>query len=147
MSQIQTHKFTQDVPLNHIADPRSTSIIEASFRPYRIGLKNQTFRSVLVFDLFNCITLGRDQATSNTVPHINLQPYNALELGVSRQHAILKREADHVFLIDNNSANGVLLNQQALRRETPYLVNNGDFIKLGLLNLQLIFLINPFLAQ
>jgi len=147
MNQIQTHRFAQDAPHPYIVDPRSSLFAAESSQPYRIGLKNQTFRSILVFDLFDCITIGREPGTSTSVPHIDLQPYNALELGVSRRHAILKREAEHVLLIDNNSANGVFLNHQAIRREIPYTVNDGDLIKLGLLSLQVIFLINPFLAQ
>ena len=147
MAQIQTRKFTQDVPFSHVAVPVSAPPVAKRVRPYRIGLKNQTFRSTLVFDLVECVTIGREAPTSDTIPHIDLQPYNALELGVSRRHALLKREDDCIYLIDNKSANGVLLNNEAIRRETPYPVTDGDIIKLGLMSLQLVFLVNPFLAS
>ena len=146
MAHIQTRKVIPDVSFSHVAVPSSTSFAEKSSQPYRIGLKNQPFKSTLVFDLVDSITIGRESSSSDTVPHIDLQPYNALELGVSRRHAVLKREADRIYLIDNKSVNGVFLNEEALRRETPYPISDGDIIKLGLLSLQVIFFVNPYLA-
>ena len=47
----------------------------------------------------------------------------------SRLHAEVRRESDHVLLVDNGSANGTYLNGQ--RVTTPVILEYGDVIRIG----------------
>src|SRR5204863_667101 len=50
--------------------------------------------------------------------------------GLSRLHAIVYREGDRVWIVDNNSTNGTLVNGEAVKPSgTP--LNNGDIVRIG----------------
>lgn len=112
-------------------------------RPWRIALVSLDQGVTLVFDLVDTLVLGRSDETDDTY-RIDLSPYRALELGVSRQHAILKLEKNRVYLMDNYSTNGVFLNSEMLRAGIEYPLRHGDRIRLGRMNLRIHFLTNPF---
>jgi pSer/pThr/pTyr-binding forkhead associated (FHA) protein len=112
-------------------------------RPWRIALVSLDQGVTLVFDLVDTLILGRSDETDDTY-RIDLSPYRALELGVSRQHAILKLEKNRVYLMDNYSTNGVFLNNESLRAGIEYPLRHGDRIKLGRMSLRIHFLTNPF---
>jgi diguanylate cyclase (GGDEF)-like protein len=48
---------------------------------------------------------------------------------ISRQHAELRSEGDQVILADLGSTNGTFVNDE--RVETPYMLKNGDLLKIG----------------
>src|SRR5579859_3427634 len=48
----------------------------------------------------NEVVIGRTERNSPTIPDIDLAQYNAMELGVSRQHARLKRDDNTIALSD-----------------------------------------------
>lgn len=64
------------------------------------------------------ITIGRD-------PESNVFLDNP---GISRLHAVLERRGDTVMLQDMESANGTLLNDHSVRRES---VKDGDKVRIG----------------
>src|SRR5437773_4381717 len=50
--------------------------------------------------------------------------------GLSRLHAIVYREGDRVWIVDNNSTNGTFVNGEAVKPSgTP--LNNGDIVRIG----------------
>ena len=55
-------------------------------------------------------TLGRVSEAQPIMPDIDLTPYQAYANGVSRLHAVLKREGKRVFVMDLGSSNGTYLN-------------------------------------
>lgn len=77
------------------------------------------------------VILGRADSTSTSKPDVDLTPYNALEKGVSRTHAAIRRSDDNLTLTDLGSANGTHLNGQRLIPEQPRLLRDGDEIRLG----------------
>jgi pSer/pThr/pTyr-binding forkhead associated (FHA) protein len=81
--------------------------------------------------------LGR--AHKDYTPDIDLNPLDAYERGVSRQHALLRRQNDTVVVIDMNSANSTFLNGQRLMPDQPRIVRDGDEIRLGQLVLRINF--------
>lgn len=87
-------------------------------------------------------TLGRVSEAQPIMPDIDLTPYQAYANGVSRLHAVLKREGKRVFVMDLGSSNGTYLNGKRLTPNTDQTLNHGDMLALGKLKIQ-ILLKNP----
>ncbi len=83
-------------------------------------------------------TLGRISEGQPIMPDIDLSPYQAYARGVSRLHAVLKREAKHVFLMDLGSSNGTFVNGKRLAPNVDHAIVNGDVIALGKLKIQVL---------
>ena len=77
------------------------------------------------------IVLGRSDDRTLTYPDLDLTPHGAIEHGVSRTHAAIRRSEDKLLLIDLGSANGTFLNGQKVAPETPRILRDGDEIRLG----------------
>jgi pSer/pThr/pTyr-binding forkhead associated (FHA) protein len=85
------------------------------------------------------ILVGREDATSDIFPELDLTPYGALEKGVSRRHAKITHHDDELTVEDVGSVNGTFLNGHRL---TPYQkvpIDSGDVLQLGALGLQVYF--------
>lgn len=76
------------------------------------------------------IMLGR-YSPGETAPSIDLTPYNANLLGVSRQHAVIIRPEKEYMLQDLGSTNGTWLNETKLTPQQIYPIRNGDLIRVG----------------
>lgn len=87
-------------------------------------------------------TLGRVSEAQPIMPDIDLTPYQAYANGVSRLHAVLKREGKRVFVMDLGSSNGTYLNGKRLQPNVDQTLNHGDMLALGKLKIQ-ILLKNP----
>jgi pSer/pThr/pTyr-binding forkhead associated (FHA) protein len=79
--------------------------------------------------------IGRSETQSSIPPDIDLMNFRARELGVSRRHAALVRFKGDIHLLDLDSVNGTFVNSRRLPPDTPHLLNEGDRITLGELNL------------
>ena len=86
----------------------------------------------------NEFTLGRISEGQPIMPDIDLSPYQAYACGVSRLHAVLKREARRVFLMDLGSSNGTYVNGKRLSPNVDHTISNGDVIALGKLKIQVL---------
>ena len=86
----------------------------------------------------NEFTLGRISEGQPIMPDIDLSPYQAYGRGVSRLHAVLKRDAHRVFLMDLGSANGTYVNGKLLSPNVDHTISNGDVIALGKLKIQVL---------
>jgi len=83
------------------------------------------------------ITLGRINEGQPILPDIDLSPYNAYELGVSRIHVSLKIIDNQVMATDLGSANGTRLNGQEISSHTQFSIQNGDYLTIGKLKIQI----------
>jgi hypothetical protein len=83
-------------------------------------------------------TLGRISEGQPIMPDVDLSPYQAYARGVSRLHAVIKREASHVFLMDLGSSNGTFVNGKRLAPNVDHAVSNGDVVALGKLKIQIL---------
>ncbi len=83
-------------------------------------------------------TLGRISEGQPIMPDIDLSPYQAYARGVSRLHAVLKREANRVFLMDLGSSNGTYVNGKRLTPNVDHALANGDVVALGKLKIQIL---------
>jgi len=70
---------------------------------------------------------------------IDLTPYHARLMGVSRQHASITTTAKGVFLQDLESTSGTLLNGIHLETDRQYALHDGDEIRIGSLYLTIHF--------
>jgi pSer/pThr/pTyr-binding forkhead associated (FHA) protein len=86
----------------------------------------------------NEFTLGRISDGQPIMPDIDLSPYQAYARGVSRLHAVLKREASRVFLMDLGSSNGTFVNGKRLPPNVDHAISNGDVVALGKLKIQIL---------
>jgi hypothetical protein len=86
----------------------------------------------------NEFTLGRVSEGQPIMPDIDLSPYQAYGSGVSRLHAVLKRDANRVVLMDLGSSNGTYLNAKRLNPNVEQVIKHGDIIALGKLKIQII---------
>ncbi|GAB4477456.1 MAG: hypothetical protein Kow00124_20630 [Anaerolineae bacterium] len=74
------------------------------------------------------IVLGVAKDQDNIV---DLTPYNARALGVSRRHLLLRPTETNLFVLDLNSTNGTRRNGVAVGSVVPQLLHNGDILSLG----------------
>ncbi|MBE0690472.1 MAG: FHA domain-containing protein, partial [Anaerolineae bacterium] len=84
------------------------------------------------------ITLGR-VSPGESAPSVDVTPYDAVLLGVSRLHAILHRSSNGCYIQDLNSTNGTYLNERRIAPHKLFQVNSGDTIALGQLGLRVFF--------
>lgn len=79
------------------------------------------------------ITIGRVDLVRNVFPDLDMSGYGGESGGVSRMHARLVLQGDRLYIEDLNSTNYTFVNKLRLQPGQPYLVNDGDEIRLGLL--------------
>ena len=72
------------------------------------------------------VSLGRADTTQAVRPDVDLNPFGAFDLGVSRLHASLELAPGAVTVTDLGSANGTYLNGQRLIPYQPYLLRHND---------------------
>ncbi len=83
--------------------------------------------------------IGRlTEATGEKV--VDLTPYDAYALGVSRRHLMIRRNGNGYDVMDLNSTNGTWVNGQRLEPQHPFAVKSGSQINLG--NMR-IFIFHP----
>ncbi|MBC7879538.1 MAG: FHA domain-containing protein [Anaerolineales bacterium] len=83
-------------------------------------------------------TMGRISEGQPIMPDIDLSPYQAYAAGVSRLHAVIKRDGARIVFMDLGSANGTYINGKRLAPNAEQLLNHGDIIALGKLKMQIL---------
>jgi hypothetical protein len=86
----------------------------------------------------NEFTLGRLSEGQPIMPDIDLTPYQAYASGVSRLHAVVKRDSNGVVVMDLGSSNGTYLNGRRLNPHLEESLNHGDIVALGKLKIQVL---------
>lgn len=79
------------------------------------------------------LSIGRYDPENNIMPDVDLTAFDAVEKGVSRQHATIIREAGMLKVKDHKSPNGTFLNGQRLIPNQTRVLRNGDDLRLGYL--------------
>jgi hypothetical protein len=86
------------------------------------------------FDIYDDTVIGRGAGPDG--PDLDLTPFRALELGVSKRHAMLRPTGKQLFLIDLVSNNGIRVNSVPLPVGRAYPLKHNDSINLGALSFQ-----------
>jgi hypothetical protein len=82
-------------------------------------------------------TLGRMAAGQPILPDVDLAPYEAYTLGVSRLHAAIKIIGQSVVISDLGSSNGTRVNGQKIAPQVEFPLKHGDVVTLGKLKFQI----------
>ncbi len=93
---------------------------------------------ILPLDNRNEFTLGRVSEGQPVMPDVDLSPYHAYAGGVSRMHALIRRDGQRVVIMDLGSANGTFVNGKRLMPNVERLLTHGDVIALGKLKFQIL---------
>ncbi len=86
----------------------------------------------------NEFTLGRLSEGQPIMPDIDLTPYQAYASGVSRLHAVVKRDANRVVVMDLGSSNGTYVNGRRINPHVEEPLSHGDILALGKLKIQVL---------
>jgi len=84
-------------------------------------------------------TIGRADPVTGILPDIDLTSVDASR-SVSRRHAkILKRGESYLILEEVGTVNGTFVNDVRIPTGQPVPVNNGDRVKIGLIQMKVVF--------
>jgi hypothetical protein len=93
---------------------------------------------VLPLSARNEFTIGRVSTGQPIMPDIDLSPYRAYDAGVSRLHAVIKREGSRLLFMDLGSSNGSFINGKRLSPNVEQALSHGDIVALGKMKLQIL---------
>jgi CheY-like chemotaxis protein len=109
-----------------------------------IELSNPQWKNPIRLRIENKMNIGRVvEGENNKRPDVDLTPYQAEAMGVSRLHFSIEPDADRLILRDLNSGNGTQLNGNRLKPDEAYRLSSGDQIMVGLLRLDVTFVLSP----
>jgi hypothetical protein len=83
-------------------------------------------------------TLGRVSDNQAIMPDIDLTPYQAFANGVSRIHAVIKRNDKRVSVMDLGSSNGTYMNNERITPNVEIPIGHNDLLSLGKLKIQIL---------
>jgi hypothetical protein len=85
------------------------------------------------------VVLGRSDPASGIAPELDLAPYAAYQMGISRKHAVIRRQSGQLYLIDLGSRNGTYVNSKKAEPHQLVKLHDGDELRLGKMLLHLFF--------
>lgn len=86
----------------------------------------------------NEFTLGRLSENQPIEPDIDLTPFKAFDNGVSRLHAVIRKNQGNVVLVDLGSSNGTYVNGLRIMPNIEQPLRHGDIVALGKLKMQIV---------
>jgi hypothetical protein len=109
---------------------------------WRIALFNPNLaHKPLGLEIYDEIIIGR--ASGGITPDLDLTDYDAVNLGMSRQHARLKPTKDGLYLTDLGSTNGTFCNGTKLKIGDMRKLENGDTISFGKVHFMMTVVAQP----
>jgi len=88
----------------------------------------------------NEFTIGRFVEGQVITPDVDLNQYEAYDMGISRLHATIRinSEKNKIFIVDLGSANGSSVNGYEIPANSEVPLNHGDVLSLGKFNMKVI---------
>ena len=88
----------------------------------------------------NEFTIGRFVEGQVITPDVDLNNYEAYDMGISRLHATIRidPEKNKIFVVDLGSANGSSVNGYEIPANSEVPLNHGDVLSLGKFNMKVI---------
>lgn len=134
LSQELTREESGRAPIvDDSSDPDERSMV-----PDRLLVLMPNNEIVAYDDLYPYLLIGRCTVSGGQDIDVDMSPYDAEVLGVSRVHAqILPDDMYGLMLKDLQSTNGTALNGRRIESDQSYPLRDGDFIKVGNLKIQI----------
>lgn len=85
------------------------------------------------------MVMGRVDPASGDSPEIDLSPYAAYQMGISRRHAIIRWQDEALQVVDLGSRNGTYVNGKKVQPHQSLQLRHGDEIRLGKMSLRVYF--------
>lgn len=131
----------------HLVAPKSTNRLIMRTRHINRLSENEVALYIaevedpLIASVTHETILGRINRLPSLTPQpaVDLTQFQAIERGVSRAHAALRRYQEGLAVLDLNSTNGTWVNNVRLTPQQPTLLRNGDRIVLAKLSLYIFF--------
>jgi hypothetical protein len=130
--------YSEDETLPHHPPLAVPSYSTLELNEEQVALYGGNNRQICDFVSCGELILGRGDDTQ-FCPTLDLTPYNAHVLGVSRQHATITCHDGTFWITDLGSRYGTSINGQALKAHYTYELHNGDVIRLGELQIRVQF--------
>lgn len=103
----------------------------------QITLHILSTRQQLVIPLKGKTILGRSATVeADGTTHVDLSPFLAYQLGVSRRHLMLAPDDEDILAFDLNSNNGSFVNGVRLTAGNGHRIKDGDELTLGSLTMR-----------
>jgi hypothetical protein len=87
--------------------------------------------AVVTVPMTSRVVIGRSEINKMEGLNIDLTPFGARVMGVSRRHAAVYRLKNSLFIEDLDSVNGSYVNGQRITPGQPHLLHNGDELRFG----------------
>ncbi|MGF1505685.1 MAG: FHA domain-containing protein [Chloroflexi bacterium] len=116
-------------PLPYVPKEDDVLLLE---KPWRIILElyDEDHRMVMGLDLYGDVVLGRGDSRPGRIL-IDLEEYGARELGVSREHLLMRPTRNKLFAIDQGSTNRTTINGAPAGRGVAMTLHDQDLLNLG----------------
>ena len=116
--------------------------------PWRILVKigEPAPRMIVGLDIYADIVLGRGAGSTDS-PDIDLSNLDALDLGVSRRHAMIRPTRNRLYLIDLNSTNGSYVNAVPVGKGMAQVLRHGDAVALSRLSFVIEIVSSPAISE
>lgn len=119
----------EEQKMGHEANGRGASEIVKI--PLRLVLNvGEISPKTLAVKLKERITVGR-AGTDGEQPDLDMSPFEALDKGVSRLHAVFLYRDEQIYVEDLGSTNGTRINGLKLVPGKQYRLRNGDELEFG----------------
>lgn len=135
-THIETREFTSFNAVTHLSDRVPSDEVQVDSLQF-ITFTFADHDAHLTTQLNVPLVLGRSYPNNRRFDGIDLTPYNAYDLGVSRFHAFINQYNNQAVIVDNESVNGTFINGEQLRPLRPYVLLTGDLLELGGLRLSI----------
>jgi CheY-like chemotaxis protein len=89
------------------------------------------------------LVIGRNVTGEDKQADVDLSPYQAEELGVSRQHLALYTEGERLMIEDLESGNGTVLNTTRIKPNEPQPLAHSDHLYLGRMRVDVQIVVSP----
>lgn len=116
-------------PMPHLPAPGDSHLLKKPWR-LQLDIYTPTQQASLGIDLFGEMILGRSLSHPGK-PLIDLDPYGAKDLGVSRQHVVIRASADGLAAIDQGSTNGTMVNDHRCAHGEVVTLTDGDVLRMS----------------
>ena len=141
--------FTSNERVNTLVYPNQNRALDVDFTqtiPKKI-LEESTFllysperEEVIEIPEQNEFTIGRFVEGQVITPDVDLNNYEAYDMGISRLHATIRIDPkkNNIFVVDLGSANGSSINGYEIPANSEVPLNHGDVLSLGKFNMKVI---------